>query len=334
MIACDKNNARLMGGVFSRNSQKATFHVSDVVLFGVGCVYLAIEENTMKAWKTFVRLREHSWKNALVSAVIVLSSGVFVYAQQTEVGEPNIKVASQASIVAASPSEHPLMPVIRWAEKEKPKISQIQDYTAIMTKQENINGVVQEAQVMEIKVRHNPLSFYLKFRYPKKLNGQEALYVTGQNDNKLIGHGVGVERTFGTQKIPPDGFIAMRGNKYPITEMGVLNLVDRLLEVGYKDSKYGECDVKYIENVKVDQRECTLIQVVHPVPRKNFIFHIARIYVDKEMNLPIRYESYDWPKAPGEEPVLIEAYTYRNLKLNVGLTDADFDYRNPEYSYP
>lgn len=267
-------------------------------------------------------------------ALIVLGFGAYSTAQAQQAPTVQAPIQNKVAVQVPQAAEHPLMPVIRWAEKERPNIAKIQDYTAIMTKQENINGVVQEAQVMEIKVRHEPFSVYLRFRYPRKINGQEAIYVKGQNDGKLVAHGVGMERTFGTQKIVPDSFLAMRGNKYPITEMGVLNLVDRLLDVGYKDSKYGECDVKYIENVKVDKRDCTLIQVVHPVPRKNFIFYIARIYVDNELNLPIRYESYDWPKAEGEEPILIEAYTYRDLKTNVGLKDGDFDPKNPEYNYP
>jgi len=264
-----------------------------------------------------------------------------VFAQQAETAVPQpgqvqpeqvIPVVKIASTVQLAAQEHPLAPVLSWAERERPKIAKIADYTAIVTKQENVNGEVQGAQVMEVKVRHEPFSVYLKFRYPKELNGQEAIYVKGQNDDKLIGHGVGLQKTFGTQKIAPNGFIAMRGNKYPITEMGILNLIDRLLDVGYKDSKYGECDVKYYENVKVDERPCTLIQVTHPIPRKNFIFHIARIFVDNELQVPIRYDSFNWPEE-GKEPVLIEAYNYRSIKLNAGLTDLDFDYRNPAYGY-
>jgi outer membrane lipoprotein-sorting protein len=132
----------------------------------------------------------------------------------------------------------------------------------------------------------------------------------------------------------------MQGQKYPITEMGVLNLVDKLLEVAYKDSKFGECEVTYTEGTTLFRdtpavaRLCTMIQVVHPVPRRNFIFHIARIFVDNELNMPIRYESYDWPRKEGESPTLIEAYTYRELKINVGLTDMDFDHTNPAYAFP
>ena len=255
-----------------------------------------------------------------------------VVAQQ--VADPLPRVAS--NVVTPTVSEHPLMPVIRWAERERPRVAaEIKDYTAIMMKQENINGELQDAQIMDIKLRQEPFGVYLKFRWPKKVNGQEAIYVHGRNDNKAIVHGVGAERIMGTQRLDPTGFIMMRGNKYPITDIGILNLVDKLLEVGRRDVKYDECEVNYYDDgVVVDDRNCTLIEVTHPLPRKNFQFHIARIYVDKELNLPIRYESYDWPKKEGDEPILIEAYTYRDVKINVGLTDMDFDHKNPAYNYP
>jgi len=272
-------------------------------------------------------------------AVCVLLSGVSALCQTAPNSSPSVESPKVASASVTPAVEHPLIPVIRWAEQERPKVAAIRDYTALMQKQENVKGTLLGAQVLEVKVRHQPFSVYTKFRFPAELNGQQAIYVQGKNDNKLIGHGVGLQRKFGTQFLDPEGFLAMRGQKYPITQMGVLNLIDKLLEVGYKDSKFGECEVKYYtEGVKAGSkdspRECTLIEVIHPVPRQNFTFYIARIYVDKELNLPIRYESYDWPRREGESPTLLEVYSYLNLNLNVGLTDLDFDHKNPEYAFP
>ncbi len=240
-------------------------------------------------------------------------------------------IPGRTDLVASN--EHPLMPVLRWAENGRPEVAKVRDYTATVTKQENINGDLQQAQVMDIKIRHEPFSVYLKFRYPQNLAGQEAIYVQGANENKLIAHGVGLKKTFGTQFLAPEGILAMQGNKYPITKMGILNLVDELVMVGRLDVKYGECDVRYHKDVEIDKRLCTLIEVTHPIPRTNFRFHKARIFVDNELNMPTRYESYDWPKAEGEKPGLIEAYTYQKLKINVGLTDADFDHKNAGYGY-
>ena len=75
-----------------------------------------------------------------------------------------------------------------------------------------------------------------------------------------------------------------------------------------------------------------MIEVRHPVKRPHFDFHIATIFIDHELNVPIRYASYSWPTEEGGEPVLLEEYTYLDVKLNVGLTDADFD--PDEYDFP
>ena len=50
-------------------------------------------------------------------------------------------------------------------------------------------------------------------------------------------------------------------------------------------------------------------------------------------NIPIRYIAYDWPAVEGDQLKVIEEYNYLNLKMNVGLTDADFDPNNPEYNF-
>jgi hypothetical protein len=188
---------------------------------------------------------------------------------------------------------------------------------------------------MFVKIRHKPFSAYLYFLGPAKLKGQESIFVEGKNNGKLWGHGTGMEKTlFGTLSLDPNGMIAMRGNRYPITEIGVLNLVRRLVEVAEKDVQYGECEVKFLKGAKINGRTCTCIEVTHPVPRSNFRFHLARIFVDDELNMPLRYESHDWPKNPGEKPELIEEYTYLNFKFNNGFTDTDFDTKNTNYNFP
>jgi outer membrane lipoprotein-sorting protein len=55
--------------------------------------------------------------------------------------------------------------------------------------------------------------------------------------------------------------------------------------------------------------------------------------LDTERLIPLRYAAYLWPEKDGE-PVLEEEYTYLNVQLNVGLTDADFDPENENYHFP
>jgi hypothetical protein len=247
--------------------------------------------------------------------------------------------ASQAAGAApqlgpSQASEHPLMSTLRWAYSGLSNIEKIQDYSATLAKRERIGGKVLDYEYMFIKVRHQPFSVYMYFMGPAELKGQEVLFVKGQNGESMLAHGVGMKNTmFGTVKLRPDGPIAMRNERYPLTELGILNMTRRLVEVGEKDVKYGECEVKYYEGAKINNRVCTCIEVIHPVPRRNFLFHLARIFVDKDYNVPIRYESYDWPREKGAAPELMEEYTYLNLKLNNGFTDADFDAKNPNYKF-
>lgn len=240
---------------------------------------------------------------------------------------------ARAMLGVTQPNEHPLMPTLRWARAGLREAEKIKDYSATVVKRERVDGKVGEPEYLFVKVRHTPFSVYMLFLAPPSLKGQEVIWIEGANNGKMWAHGTGFRKVFGTVELDPAGPIAMKGNRYPATEIGIVNLLRRLIEVGEKDTQYGECEVKFFSGAKINGRSHTCVQVIHPVPRRNFLFHIARIFVDDELNLPTRYESYDWPSQPGGHPELIEEYTYLNIKLNNGFTDADFDIRNPNYGF-
>ena len=126
-------------------------------------------------------------------------------------------------------------------------------------------------------------------------------------------------------------------NRYPISEIGMSRLAQRLIENG-RASPVDDCKVKYIQGAKVDGRICSYLEVVRPKPRPGLpVGHnnvnIAQIFIDSELKMPVRFVAYDWPAQPGGNPRLIEQYTYRNIKVNVGLSDADFSSKNPEYNF-
>ena len=246
------------------------------------------------------------------------------------------QVQPQTQQVQPDAKQHPLVPALEMAYKTKQNIeTNLKDYSAIVVKHERIDGVLGDEEKAFIKVREQPFSVYMGFISPDKVKGQECMYIDGANNNEMFAHAPpGTLRgKFGTVQISPTSAIAMKDQRYPITELGVANLTKRLIEVGEHDKQYGECDVKFFQGAKVNGRECTVIQVTHPVPRRSFLFHMARIYVDDQLGIPIRYEAYDWPAQPGGPPVLLEEYTYMNLKINQGLTDADFDVHNPQYGF-
>jgi hypothetical protein len=226
--------------------------------------------------------------------------------------------------------EHPLMPTLRWAKQGLSAIENLKDYSAVLAKRERVRGKLANYEYLFVKIRHSPFSVYAYFQAPASVEGQEVIYIAGQNQGNMLAHKPHMAVTF---SIPPDGMVAMAGRRYPLTEIGLVNLVRRLVEVGEQDVRYGECEVQYFTQAKVNKRPCTVIQVTHPMPRDVFRYYLARIFVDDELKLPVRYESYDWPSEPGGQPRLLEEYTYLDLKVNNGFTDEDFNPRNPDYHF-
>jgi hypothetical protein len=243
--------------------------------------------------------------------------------------------AGAGDATVATVGAHPLQPALELAQKGLAGLrGTIKDYSCTVVKRERIDGKLGDHEYMFAKIRHEPFSVYLYFLAPDTVKGQEVIYVDGKNDGNMLAHaGSGVRAMMGTVALKPQSMIAMQGNRYAITEIGVENLAKRLVEVAEHDKQFGECDVNFFPNAKVNGRICTCIQVVHPVPRRNFRFHLARVFIDDEYTIPVRYEAYDWPQEAGGQPVLMEEYTYMNVKVNNGFTDADFDPKNTAYKF-
>ena len=246
--------------------------------------------------------------------------------------EANAQAGDASAAVAG---QHPLEPALELARRGLSQLrSTVKDYSCTMVKRERIDGKLGEHQYIFAKIRHEPFSVYLYFLAPDEVKGQEVVFVEGRNDGNMFAHaGSGVRAMVGTVALKPDGALAMQGNRYPVTEIGVENLAKRLVEVAEHDKQFGECSVDFFPNAKVNGRICTCVQVVHPVPRRNFRFHLARVFIDDELLIPVRYEAYDWPHEEGGQPVLMEEYTYMNVKINNGFTDADFDTKNAAYKF-
>jgi outer membrane lipoprotein-sorting protein len=142
-----------------------------------------------------------------------------------------------------------------------------------------------------------------------------------------------MKRVLGTHRLEPDGYLAMAGQKYPLTDIGLENLLLKLIEKGERDRQQGPCSVKLEGGAKVGGRECSILEVTHAEKKPHYDFHKAQIFMDNEWKIPVRYAAFNWPTSQDSEPEVIEEYTYQNVKINVGLTDKDFDFANADYNF-
>lgn len=231
---------------------------------------------------------------------------------------------------ASQASEHPLMPAIRYAKTCLKKVDELPGYTATFYKREVV-GTTTVSHQMKIKVRHEPFSVYLYFDKPYE--GREVLYVDGQNDGKLIVHEAGLLSIAGTMELAPTDALVMNENRYPITMAGISNMVKEVIKTWEKEAKFEGTEVKYFKDAKLGELTCRVIESSHPKPFRQFNNHKVRLWIEAESGIPVRIQTFGFPRKQGDKPPVIEDYTFLELKTDVRLTDADFDRNNKKYSF-
>lgn len=262
--------------------------------------------------------------NAEASSAKVQSAG---NSKETDVKKP------------AADSGHPLDWTLRYATSRADYVrDHIRDYACRLIKRERIKGKLQETQFMQLRVRCEqreddklvkPTAVFVHYQAPSRLKNRRLLFIDGQNNGRVLVRKGGSAMNFLKIKVDPLGSAAQRESNYPITDVGFDKIIERLIRLAESDIKLDpnaeNTKVAHFRNAKVDKRSCTHIRVDHPKKQDGFEFARASLYIDDELQVPVRLVVYDWPENPADEPELIEEYTYVKLKINVGMTDAHFD---------
>jgi hypothetical protein len=226
----------------------------------------------------------------------------------------------------AAPDDQPaLHDAIALVEKSRAALQDVRDYTAEFTKDELIRGRLR-TQVMDIKVREKPFSVYLRYR-SKKEAGRQAVFVEGRDDDSLLVRDVGLKRMLGTMKLSLQNPMVTCENRHPVTELGISKVVETALVIWRCEEKLPGIvpEVTICSSARFAEADCCKVEVQYQKRLPELEFQKACVWFDRQTKLPVRAERYGWADEAGGAPPLVEAYTYRNLQTNVGLTDADFD---------
>lgn len=235
-----------------------------------------------------------------------------------------------AARIEEAPESHPLIPALKMATESLVALDAIKDYRATFVKRELIDRSVKESR-MELKLREDPFSVYLKFLQPHA--GREVLLVSGQNDGKLLVRDVGLAGLAGTISLDPTGSYAMAENRYPVTMIGMRTMVATVLEQWLGETKADDLTVNLYPNARIGKVACKAIETSHGSTRSGARFQMTRLYIDNDHGLPIRVQQYDVPSRRESQPPLVEDYLYSDLKTNTGLSDIDFSTKNPKYGF-
>ena len=227
---------------------------------------------------------------------------------------------------------HSLDDAIKFARARRESLRHVVDYTAVFSKTEFVDRRL-ISQTMDLKFRQEPFSVYVR-GHSKRQPAREVIFVAGKNDDKLMVHEAGLKALI-TINLKPDDPRVMAENRYSINEIGMANMLDTALAIWEREKGIAPAnvDVLFSAPTRVGSIECEQIQITHKQQLSELKFHLTRVSFELKTGFPVLLEQYDWPKQAGELPPLVEQYLYSDIKTNTGVTDADFDPKNPEYKF-
>ena len=247
---------------------------------------------------------------------------------------------------AEGPSEKPMTmaDVMEIAKQGRYQMSlDLDDYVCTFVKQDRdpkgiLNPQSEALLKVQTKLRGDtedaPLRIYMKFLAPDSKKGREVIWGKDLFDGKMCVHEVGL-LNFKRLYLDPNGFLAMQGERNPITKAGMVNLIEDLMARGEKLIDNPDVTITSVPDHRLDGVTTQLIQIHVAKPQGGEgDFSFAELAIDRQRWLMLMYRSFGWPENEGDEPPLIESYHYKDVQTNVGLTDQDFDPGNPEYNYP
>lgn len=249
----------------------------------------------------------------------------------------NVKVASGARS-AGDKNLQLLKEPFELMKIGREQFRRIPSYTATLIKQERIGSTLADEVTMQIKVRHEPFSVYMKWLTGDP--GKELLYVGGTNDGQLLVRLGGFKgRILPALKIDPEGPRAMAESRYPIMKLGILALTDKLIEERaeeLRDKRYARCLDDSL--VDVDGRPCRRFVFEFADSSLSPVYRKSVQCIDRQWNVAIEVANYTWPERPLtgaalDEATLIEYYKYSEIVADAQLSDADFDRANAEYRF-
>jgi hypothetical protein len=235
-------------------------------------------------------------------------------------------------------ADHPLDWVLKYAREERAYLQQVvRDFSCRVTKRERIEGELQEHYFIDMRVREpayaggqlaKPLGVMLEFLGPETVAGRRVLFVAGQNDDKLLVRKGGRRFGYVVIDIDPFGPSVRQESLMPINEIGFSHQLDRTIRTLEQDIAADPAGdntiVEHITTAAINGRPCQMLRVTHPRRQEGLQFFSASVSIDSQLHVPVRFDVYDWPEAPGLQPPLTAEFTYTNVTLNAGLDDAVF----------
>jgi len=219
-------------------------------------------------------------------------------------------------------------------EKGLADFKKVPDYLATFTKQERIGGDLSSVQKITLKLRHEPLSIYMKWRSGE--TGQQVIWAEGQYDGKMQVKAGGIKGRLGTLSLDPSSALAMSQSRHPCTMVGLKCAAEKILQYQKSALEQGigfQCELR--DDAEFDGRPCYRCLVQYDSRQDSSEYRKSEILIDKQLSMPVSVMNFTWAQdadpATIDEQTLIEHYMYTDIQVQQQFADLDFSRANEDY---
>ena len=206
--------------------------------------------------------------------------------------------------------------------------AQARDATYIFHKQEYADGKQRPAERTAVKYRA-PNDVYMKWLGPVH-KGRELLYRSTGNRGRLR---INPGRWLPNINLDPRGRLAMHGNRHSIFDLPfpaiVKNFTDSATLIRANPALRARIDDLGEQRRLGETGHCYHLQLPKKQEPRLYAAE-TELCVSLRTGLPLTIKSWDEEDGAFR---LVEDYGYENVRVNVGLTDLDFDPDNPAYGF-
>jgi hypothetical protein len=270
-------------------------------------------------------MRKKTW--AAVACAGLFAGGAVV--AEPPKAEPGKSTSSTAPATSAAPAAEPAKAgeaLTVMLTDSRTALGKVRDYTCTFTRQELVKGTLTGEQVAEMKVRTSPAAVYVRFAKPDDIAGTEVAYTAARKNLKMRYRAAGTAGTKGFLTLDTDDAKFLEKNRHPVTEWTMAALLDRVSAAVAREKTLNNPVEVYTGEYQFAGRNVVRYEILTRRPHAFRYAHRMLVYVDKETKLPVRFEAYDQPKSGATVGDLMEAYSFSDVKTNLGLGENAFDY--------
>jgi hypothetical protein len=193
----------------------------------------------------------------------------------------------------------------------------VEAYRCRLEARERIGDVL-VAKVLDLTLGHRPFRMAFELLPPSAEAGQKVFWDESWNDGELWVIPPGLAGALlGHLSLDPHGKLAGKGQRHPVTDIGLLRLVEQV-EARWKDAAARDAKAWSV-STRLADRPATLIGFSASGP-EGALEHV-RVGLDDALGIPV-YSALE--RATPEGDLLLEEYLYRDLEWTGDLAEGAF----------